>query len=135
MVDIENAPDEQEPQDFVVVLAYTSTDGEIDENFGRFVNDIKALYTFKDNVRAYALVEEAAKNVLRKVEKPKEGSSNKTVLVISFDNPEDADDAARKLQTVAENVRPQFEGLPDVDIRIGVRDVADEVLGSFGGQG
>jgi hypothetical protein len=64
---------QEAPQDFVVVLAYTSPDGEIEEEFGQMVQDIKALYTFKNNVRAYAVIEERAKDVLALLEKPKEG--------------------------------------------------------------
>jgi flavodoxin len=60
-------------KDFVVVLAHTSDDGEIEEDFMKFVQDVKALYTFKNNVRVYATVGEAAQNVLGQVEKPKEG--------------------------------------------------------------
>ncbi len=64
---------EQEgPQDFVIVLAYRSTDGEVEEQFGQLVNDIKALYTFKQDVRVYACVEESAAKVLAQIEKPKE---------------------------------------------------------------
>lgn len=62
--------EQQEPQHFVVVLAYTSTDGEIEEEFMQMVQDMKALYSLKENFRAYALVEESAKNVLALVEKP-----------------------------------------------------------------
>lgn len=58
-----------EPQDFVVVLAFTSTDGETEEEFARLVNDFKDLYSLRDNSRAYGLVEGAAKEVLAIVEK------------------------------------------------------------------
>lgn len=61
------------PQNMVVVLTYTSEDGEIEEDFGKFVNDLKALYSFKQDVRAYALVEDAADRVLALVEKNGEG--------------------------------------------------------------
>ena len=59
-----------EPQHMVIVLAYTSTDGEIEPEFMRMVQDMKDLYSLRDNSRAYALVEEAAQNVLNLVEKP-----------------------------------------------------------------
>jgi flavodoxin len=66
-----SSPDEKS-KDFVVVIAHTSEDGEIEESFMKFVEDIKALYTFKNNVRVYATVNESAKNVLAQVEKSKE---------------------------------------------------------------
>lgn len=128
-------PDQNKPHDVVVVLASTSTDSTEDVEFGGFVEEIKALHAFKSDVRGYLLLDQAAANVLRKVEKPKGGSLNQTVLVISFENAEDADDATRKLETVAEQVRPLFEGLPDVKVRVGVHDVADEVLGAFPQEG
>lgn len=59
-------------KDFVVVIAHTSPDGEFEEDFMKFVEDVKALYTFKNDVRVYATVGEAARNVLSQVEKPKE---------------------------------------------------------------
>lgn len=138
MVHIENESEPEEfnsetPQDFVVVLAYTSTDGEIDENFGQFVQDIKALYTFKDNVRAYALVEGAAKRVLSKVEKPEGEPTNKAALVISFEQPGDTDKAIEKLSGVVERVRDIFKDEPDVEVRVAIRESADEVLGVFQG--
>lgn len=70
-----DAPNEEkkpELQHFVVVLAYTSSDGEIEEEFGRMVQDMKALYSLRENFRAYACVEESAKNILALVEKPQE---------------------------------------------------------------
>ena len=62
------------PQDFVVVLAYTSDDGELPDEFLGLIEDMKALYTFKPNMRAYALIEDAATNVLALVEESKGGS-------------------------------------------------------------
>lgn len=119
------------PQDFVVVLAYTSTDGEIEEDFGRLVNDIKALYTFKNNVRAYAVVEDTAARVLRAVEKPAEAPGNKAVMVISYDQPGDVDEAVERLHDTANKVRAQFEDQDDVQVRIGIREVADSVIDVF----
>jgi hypothetical protein len=58
-----------EPQNFVVVLAFTSTDGETEEEFAKMVNDFKALYSLRENSRAYACVEESAQKVLDIVEK------------------------------------------------------------------
>lgn len=120
-----------EPQDFVVVLAYTSTDGEIEEDFGRLVQDIKALYTFKQNVRAYAVTEGAAKNVLSKVEKSSNEPSGRAVLVISYNQPGDTDAAYDKLSGIAMKVRDQFEDEADVKINVAIRETADEVLSAF----
>lgn len=58
----------------VIVIAYDSPDGEIEDNFANFVNDVKAMSTFKNNVRIYAVIEDAAKNVLAQVEKSGESS-------------------------------------------------------------
>jgi hypothetical protein len=73
---VNGTPQRPEPaevsKDFVVVLVHSAEDGEIEEEFMKFVQDIKALYTFKNNVRAYAAVGESAQNVLAQVEKPKE---------------------------------------------------------------
>lgn len=63
------------PKDFVIVLAYRSTDGDVEEEFGHFVEEIKLLHKFKQDVRTYALVEKAAAEVLAIIEKPKEASS------------------------------------------------------------
>lgn len=63
--------DQEKPKNVVIVLAYTSPDGEIEDNFAEFVNDVKALYTFKNDVRMYAVIDDAADNVLAQVEKPK----------------------------------------------------------------
>lgn len=62
---------EEKPKDVVIVIAYTSPDGEIEDAFPNFVNDVKAMTTFKNDVRIYAVIDEAAKNVLSQVEKPK----------------------------------------------------------------
>ena len=128
---------EGEPQDFVVVIAHTSTDGEVEEGFGKMIQDIKALYTFKNNVRAYGLVDDAAKDVLSKVEKPSGGTLNKTVMVISYDMPEDGDidEGYARLTRTADKVRDLFKDEPDVRVDIAVRDIADEVLGVFGIRG
>jgi len=64
--------EKNKPQHFVVVLAYTSEDGEIEEEFMKMVQDMKALYSLKDNSRAYACVEESAAKILALVEKPLE---------------------------------------------------------------
>jgi hypothetical protein len=120
-----------EPQDFVIVLAYTSTDGEVEEEFGKLVEDFKALYTFKQNMRAYALVEEAAKNVLAKVEKSSKEPSGRAVMVISYDQPDDIDEGYARLTRTADNVRDLFKNEKDVEVKIAIRDVADEVLGAF----
>jgi hypothetical protein len=56
-------------EDFVIVLAYRSPDGDVEEDFGKFVNDIKALYSLKNDLRVYAVMEEAARGVLTQVEK------------------------------------------------------------------
>lgn len=118
------------PRDFVVVLAYTSDDGEIEETFGQLVQDIKALYTFKTNVRAYALVDRAAQNVLSKVEKPKE-STNRAVMVISWPQPGETDEAFQKLSEAADKVRPMFEAEEEVRVDVAIREAADEVLSVF----
>lgn len=129
-------PEEQgKPQDFVVVIAYTSMDGEIEEDFGRLVQDIKALYTFKQNVRAYALIEQAAKNVLAKVEKQTTEPSGRGVLVISYDLPEDTDEAYGRISRTADKVRGLFEDETDVKVTVAVRESADEVLGAIGSAG
>lgn len=122
----------EEPQDFVVVLAYTSSDSEIEEDFGRLVNDIKALYTFKNNVRVYALVEDSAKNVLAKVEKSDKKPSGRAVMVISYDQPDDIDEGYARLTRTADNVRDIFRDEKDVRVDVAVRETADEVLGVFG---
>ena len=70
--ELSDLPHPAKPQNFVVVLAHTSTDNETDEEFARMVNDLKALYSLRENSRAYALVEEAAESVLALVEKPEE---------------------------------------------------------------
>lgn len=124
-------PHPDAPQDFVVVIAYTSSDGEIEEDFGKLVQDIKALYTFKQNVRAYALVDQAAQNVLSKVEKPKGEPSDKSVLVISYTQPDDTDEAFGKLSRTADKVKELFEDEPDVQINVAIRESADEVLNVF----
>lgn len=124
--------EEQEPEDVVIVLACRSTDGGSDGEFAKFVGDIKALYTFKDDVRVYAVFDQAARNVLAKVEKPQE-SSNQAVLVVSFAQPDDLEDAPQKMKDIADTVRPLFENQPDVKVRVAIREVADEVIGAFGG--
>lgn len=121
----------QEPQDLVIVLACTSTDGTIDEEFGKYVNDIKALYTFKDNVRAYMLVEQAAQNVLAKVEKSGKEPSGRGVMVISYDLSDDTDEAVARLSRTADTVRDLFKDEHDVRVDVAIRDAADEVLGAF----
>lgn len=69
---VEEQPQEPEGiQQMVIVIAYDSEDGEIEDSFANFVNDVKAMSTFKNNVRIYAVVEDAAKNVLAQVETPK----------------------------------------------------------------
>lgn len=62
-----------EPQNFVVVIAYESEDGDIPEEFMQMVEDLKGLYKLQDkpNTRMYAVVEESAKNVLAQVERPR----------------------------------------------------------------
>ena len=115
-------------EDFVVVLAYTSPDAEIEVEFGQLVQDIKALYTFKNNVRVYAVVQDSAKRVLRQVEQPKVAPGNKAVMVVSYDLPEDSDEAVRRLQATAEAVRTHFEGQEDVTVSVGIRETADSVL-------
>ena len=118
-------------QDFVVVLAYTSTEPEVEENFGKLVQDLKALYTFKNDVRAYALVQDAAKNVLAKVEKSGNAPSGRAVLVISFDQPDEFDEAIEKTSGIADKVRSLFAEEHDVRVNVAIREAADEVLSSF----
>jgi hypothetical protein len=127
--------EQTEPHDVVIVLASTSTDSSADEEFGKYVEDIKALHTFKDNVRGYLLVDQAAKNVLAKVEKPAEGVSGRAVMVISFDQPEDTDEAVAKLAKTADTVRDLFKDEHDVRVDVAIREVADEVLGAFPSRG
>lgn len=55
---------------FVIVLAYESDEGELPDEFVEMARDIKALFSLKDNMRMYALVEESANNVLAQVEEP-----------------------------------------------------------------
>lgn len=55
---------------FVLVLAYESDEGDIPDEFMAMARDIKALFSLKKNMRMYAVVEEAANNVLAQVEKP-----------------------------------------------------------------
>lgn len=119
-----------EQKDFVVVLAYTSDDEEIEEDFGKLVNDIKALYTFKQNVRVYAVVEESAKRVLAKVEKQGE-PSGRGVMVISYDLSDDTDESVARLSRTADTVRDLFKDEYDVRVDVAIRDAADEVLGVF----
>lgn len=119
------------PQDFVVVIAYTSEDGEVEEDFGRFIQDVKALYTFKQNVRAYAVVDQAAKNVLAKVEKTDTKPSGRGVLVISYDLPAETDEAYARISRTADTVRDLFKDEEDVKVSIAVREAADEVLSNF----
>lgn len=70
---INGTPQRSEPSpDLVIVLAHSSDDGEIDEEFMKFVEDVKALHAFKNDVRVYAATGESATNVLAQVEKPKE---------------------------------------------------------------
>lgn len=115
-------------EDFVVVLAYTSSDSQVEEEFGRLIQDIKALYTFKNNVRVYAVVEESAKRVLRQVEQPKETPGNKAVMVVSYDLPEDTDEAVKRLHETADAVRTHFSDQEDVKVAVGIRETADSVL-------
>lgn len=129
--DIQQGEEQDGPQDFVVVLAYTSTDGEIEEDFGRLVQDIKALYTFKQNVRAYAVTEGAAKNVLSKVEKSSSEPSGRAVLVISYNQPGDTEAAYDKLSQTAGKVRDLFKDEADVKVNVAIRETADEVLSAF----
>lgn len=124
-------PEQTEPHDVVIVLASTSTDSSADEEFGKYVEEIKALHVFKDNVRGYLLLDQAAQNVLSKVEKPEGGVSGRAVMVISFDQPEDTDEAVEKLQAISNDVRQHFQDQPDVKVDIAIREVADEVLGAF----
>lgn len=120
------------PKDFVVVLAYRSSDEEIEEDFGKLVEDIKMLYTFKNDVRVYAVVDESAKKVLSKVEKTSKEPSGRAVMVISYDQPEYLDEGYARLQRTADNVRDIFKDETDVRVDVAVRDVADEVLAVFG---
>jgi hypothetical protein len=124
-------PDAEGPQDFVVVLAYTAAKGELEDEFVKFVNDFKAMYTFKENMRIYALVEGAAKNVLSKVEKSSAEPSGRAVMVISFDQPGDTDEAIEKMSQAANKIRSLFEGQPDVKVNAAIRETADEVLSAF----
>ena len=98
-----------EPQDFVVVIAYRSTDGEVEEDFGKLVEDIKMLYTFKQDVRVWAVIEEAAKEVLSFVETPKEPKPANRV-VLSYE-PSDDDDP-EELARIAEQLYQLFEAYP-----------------------
>lgn len=121
----------EEPQDFVVVLAYSSRDGEVEEDFGKLVEDIKMLYTFKNNVRVYAVVEQAAKNVLSKLEKSSKEPSGRAVMVISYDQADNIDEGYARLQRMADNVRDIFKDEKDVKVDIAIRESADEVLRVF----
>jgi hypothetical protein len=58
------------PESFVVVLAYNRTDEDTSEEFVKMVEDFKALFSLRDGMRAYALVDDAASEVLSVVEKP-----------------------------------------------------------------
>lgn len=119
------------PQDFVVVIAYTSEDGEVEEDFGRFIQDVKALYTFKQNVRAYAVVDQAARNVLSKVETSSKNPSGRGVLVISYNLPTETDEAYERISRTADTVRDLFKNEEDVKVSVAVREAADEVLSNF----
>lgn len=108
MAEEDTSPEPKAPQDFVVVLTYRSVDGEIEEDFGRMVNDIKALYTFKQDVRAYALVEESAKNVLALVEKPQ--GSDQTRVVLSYEAKDG--ESEEQVLSVAKNLNELLDAHP-----------------------
>ena len=63
-------PEEPKFNQFVIVLAYESDEGDIPDDFIAMANDIKALFSLRKNMRMYAVVEESANNVLAQVEKP-----------------------------------------------------------------
>lgn len=130
--EVEVEPVPEGPQDFVVVLAYTSDDGEVEENVGKLVEDLKALYTFKTDLRVYVAVEDAAKRILAKVEKPKHNPSNRGTLVISYELSDDVDESYARIARTADTVRDLFKDEPDVKVDVAVRESADEVLGVFG---
>lgn len=121
-------PEVQESQDFVVVLAYTSNDSQIEEDFGRLVEDIKALYTFKQNVRVYALVEEAAGTVLSFIEKPKEPEAPKpgNRVVLSYE-PSDADDP-KELLRIADSLNVLFDEYPHLKEELTIEPAAQDLL-------
>jgi hypothetical protein len=121
----EPSPEQQEPQDFVVVLAYRSTDGEIEEDFGKLINDVKALYTFKQDVRVYALVEEAAKEALAVVEKPIEPKTSNRV-VLSYEASVNDDPA--ELTRVGNMLNQLFEAYPRLLDKVVIEPSAQALL-------
>jgi exo-beta-1,3-glucanase (GH17 family) len=70
MAKVEDEAALSEPQDYVVVFTYSSEDGSVEEEFAKMIEDVKALHSFKQNVRVYAVSGESAKNVLAQLEKP-----------------------------------------------------------------
>jgi hypothetical protein len=98
-----------QPQDFVIVLAYRSLDDDVEEEFGTFVEEIKMLHKFKQDVRVWALVEGAAAEVLAITEGPKEPKpANRVVLSYEPDNNDDPEELAR----IAEMLYQLFEAYP-----------------------
>jgi hypothetical protein len=57
----------------------------------------------------------------------------KALMVISYDQPEDTQDALRRLSETAETVRHLFEDQPDLQVHIAIRETADAVLDVFKG--
>ena len=64
------SPEEPKYNQFVIVLAYESDEGDIPDEFVAMARDIKALFSLKENMRMYAVVEESANKVLAQLEEP-----------------------------------------------------------------
>jgi hypothetical protein len=56
---------------------------------------------------------------------------SKAVLVVSYDQPEETQEALDKLQDIAQNIRGLFKDQKDVLVHVAIRETADEVLNIF----